>query len=141
MEGLKDDARSRGVVFPEDAAKAQVLKPQTSMLAAKPRKSSEPPLIETTEFDVDWYVEQGNAGKSSGEIFGMMFPQTLVDGKQCWEILQENPDNKHDLDLPKTLLRMKPTMTPFKTPAMKRRATDKTELSAPFVLTQVSEES
>ena len=28
MEGLKDDARSRGVVFPEDAAKAPVLTPE-----------------------------------------------------------------------------------------------------------------
>ena len=99
MEGLKDDARARGVRFPDDAAKAPALTPKTSMLAAKPPKASEPPLVETTEFSTDWYVEQGNAGKTCGEIFGMMFPQTLVDGKQCWEILKENPDNKHDLDL------------------------------------------
>lgn len=73
--------------------------PQTSELAAEPPKASEPPLVETTEFDTDWYVEQGNAGKTSGEIFGMMFPQTLFDGKQTWEVLQDTPENKHDLDL------------------------------------------
>ena len=52
MEGLKDDARARGVAFPEDAAKAPALTPQTSMLAAKSPKASEPPLVETTEFSV-----------------------------------------------------------------------------------------
>ena len=73
--------------------------PQTSELAAEPPKASEPPLGDTTEVDTDWYVEQGNAGKTSGEIFGMMFPQTLFDGKQTWEVLQDTPENKHDLDL------------------------------------------
>ena len=99
MEGLRDDARARGVAFPEDAAKAPALTPQTSMLAAKSPKASEPPLVETTEFDTDWYFEQCKAGKTSGEILGMMFPQTLVDGKQSWEVLKDAPENKHDLDL------------------------------------------
>ena len=85
MEGLKDDARARGVAFPEDAAKSP--------------KASEPPLVETTEFGTDWYVEQCNAGKTSSEILGMMFPQTLVDGKQTWEVLKDSPESKHDLDL------------------------------------------
>ena len=69
------------------------------MLKAKPQKPSEPPIVETTEFDADWYFEQGNSGKSSGEILGMMFPQTLVDGKQTWEVLKQTPENKNDLDL------------------------------------------
>ena len=99
MEGLRDDARARGVAFPEDAAKAPALTPQTSMLAAKSPKASEPPLVETTEFGTDWYLEQCNAGKTSGEILGMMFPQTLVDEKQTWEVLKDAPENKHDLDL------------------------------------------
>ena len=99
MEGLKDDARARGVAFPKDAATAPALTPQTSMLAAKSPKTDEPPLVETTEFGTDWYVEQCNAGKTSSEILGMMFPQTLVDGKQAWEVLKEAPENKHDLDL------------------------------------------
>ena len=73
--------------------------PRSSELRAKPPKASEPPLVETTEFDADWYIDERIAGKSIGEVFGKMFPQTLVDGKQCWEILEENPDNKHDLDL------------------------------------------
>ena len=46
-----------------------------------------------------FWFEQSKQGKTYGEIFGTMFPQTLVDGKQCWQILDENPDNKHDLDL------------------------------------------
>ena len=29
----------------------------------------------------------------------MMFPQTLVDGKQTWEVLKDSPESKHDLDL------------------------------------------
>ena len=99
FEGLKDDARARGVAFPEDAAKAPALTPQTSMLAAKSPKTAKPPLVETTEFGTDWYVEQCNAGKTFGEILGMMFPQTLVDGKQTWEVVKDAPENKHDLDL------------------------------------------
>ena len=100
MEGLKDDARARGVEFPEDPSKAPALpEPQSSLLKAKPQKPSEPPLVETTEFSTDWYVEQCNAGKTSSEILGMMFPQTLVDGKQTWEVLKDAPENKHDLDL------------------------------------------
>ena len=83
MEGLKDDARARGVAFPEDAAKAPALTPQTSMLAAKSPKASEPPLVETTEFGTDCYFEQCNAGKTSGER----------------EVLKDAPENKHDLDL------------------------------------------
>ena len=29
----------------------------------------------------------------------MIFPQTLVDGKQTWEALKQTPENKNDLDL------------------------------------------
>lgn len=72
---------------------------ESAELTAKPPKASEPPLVETTEFDVNWYVEQGNAGKTFGEILGMMFPQTLVDGEQPWEVLKDAPENKHNLDL------------------------------------------
>ena len=100
MEGLKDDARARGVEFPEDPSRAPALpEPQSLLLQAKLQKPSEPPLVETTEFSADWYVEQGNSGKTSGEILGMMFPQTLVDGQQNWGALQQAPENKHDLDL------------------------------------------
>ena len=89
MEGLKEDACARGVLFPGDPSKAPALpEPQSSLLKAKPQKPSEPPFVETTEFHVDWYVEQGNAGKTFGEILGMMFPQTLADGKQTWEVLR-----------------------------------------------------
>ena len=73
--------------------------PQSSGLAAKPPKPSEPLLVETIEFDLDWYFGPECAGKTSGEIFGIMFAQTLVDGKQTWEVLKDNPENKHDLDL------------------------------------------
>ena len=62
------------------------------------KKTSEPPIVETTEFDADWYFEQGNSGKTSGEILGMMFPQTLVDGKQSWEVLNQTPEKKNDFD-------------------------------------------
>ena len=83
MEGLKDDARTRGVVLPEDPSKAPTLpEPQSLLLKAKPQKPSEPPIVETTEFGADWSFERDNSGKTSGEIFGMMFPQTLVDGNQ-----------------------------------------------------------
>ena len=99
LQGLKDDAHARGVAFPEDAAKAPALTPQTSMLAAMSPKASEPPLVESTEFGTDWYSEQCNAGKTSCQILGMMFPQTLVDGPQNCEALQQAPENKHDLDL------------------------------------------
>ena len=100
MESLKNDARARGVVFPEDPSKAPTLRePQSSLLKAKPQKPSEPPIVETTEFDADWYFEQGISGKTSGEILGMIFPQTLVDGKQTWEVLKQTPENKNDLDL------------------------------------------
>ncbi|QNJ29409.1 hypothetical protein [Synechococcus sp. A15-24] len=73
--------------------------PDSSELEARTPKASEPPLVETTEFGVDWYIEQGNAGKTFGEILGIMFPQTLVGGKQTWEVLKDAPENKHDLDL------------------------------------------
>ena len=99
MEGLKDDARARGVEFPEDPSQAPALPEPQSLLKAKAQKPSEPPLVETTEFSADWYVEQGNSGKTSGEILGMMFPQTLVDGQQNCEALQQAQENKHDLDL------------------------------------------
>ncbi len=72
---------------------------ESSDLSVKPPKPSEPPLVETLEFSEDWYIDQANSGKTCGEIFGMMFPQTLVDGKQCWEILENNPESKHDLNL------------------------------------------
>ena len=36
MEGLKDDARARGVVFPEDAAKAPAWTLQTSITCDPP---------------------------------------------------------------------------------------------------------
>ena len=86
MEGLKDDARASGEVCPEDPSKAPTLpEPQSLLLKAKPQKPSEQPIVETTEFGADWYFERGNSGKTSGEILGMMFPQTLVDGKQNWE--------------------------------------------------------
>ena len=100
MEGLKDDARARGVVFPKDPSKAPTLpEPQSSLLKGKPQKPSEPPIVETTEFNADCYFEQGNSGKTFGERLGMMFPQTLVDGKQTWEVLKQTPENKNDLDL------------------------------------------
>ena len=73
--------------------------PEASGLSTKTQKPPEPPLVETTELDMGFWFEQSKQGKTYGEIFGTMFPQTLVDGKQCWQILDENPDNKHDLDL------------------------------------------
>ena len=73
--------------------------PEASGLSVKLPKPSEQPLVETVEFDLDWYFGPECAGKTSGEILGMMFPQTLVDGKQAWEVLREAPENKHDLDL------------------------------------------
>ena len=73
--------------------------PEALGLSVKPPKPSEPPLVETIEFDLDWYFGPECADKPSGEILGMMFPQTLVDRKQTWEVLQEAPENKHDLDL------------------------------------------
>ena len=100
MEGLMDDARARGVVFPEDSSKAPTFpEPQSLLLKAKPQKPSEPPIVETTEFGANWYFERGNSGKTSGEILGMMFPQMLVDGKPPWEALKQTPENKNDLDL------------------------------------------
>ena len=100
MEGLRDDARAKAVEFPEDPSKAPALPElQSSLLKAKPQKPSEPLFVETTEFSADWYVAQGNSGKTSGEILGLMFPQTLVDRQQDWEALQQAPENKHDLDL------------------------------------------
>ena len=65
---------------------------KASELAAKPPIPSEPPLVETTEFTSDWYYEQVVAGKTTGEVWGTMFPQTLVDGKQTWEVLQAHPE-------------------------------------------------
>ena len=73
--------------------------PEASELSVKPPKPSEPPLVETVEFDTDWYFGPECAGKTLGEILGMMFPQTLVDGKQTWEALKQTPENKNDLDL------------------------------------------
>jgi|GEM_PF-3441146 len=72
---------------------------KASELAAKPPIPSEPPLVETIEFTSDWYFDQLRAGKTFGEIWGMMFPQTLVGGKQPWEVLQAKAENKHDLEL------------------------------------------
>ena len=105
VQKAKSPRRIRTPVFREPlssdlkAAGSETPTSEPSELAAKPSKASKPPLVETTEFDVDWYVEQGNAGKSSGEILGMIFPQTLVDEKQTWEVLKDAPENKHDLDL------------------------------------------
>ena len=42
MKGLKDDARARGVMFPEDPSKAPALpEPQSSLLEAKTQKTSD----------------------------------------------------------------------------------------------------
>ena len=100
MEGLKVDPRVRGVVFPEDPSKAPTLpEPKSLLLKVKPQKPSEPQIVERTEFGGDWYFERGNSGKTSGEILGMMFPQTLVDQKQTWETLKQTPGKENNLDL------------------------------------------
>jgi len=57
------------------------------------RNKRDIPLIEIKEQSTDEYLEIAR-NKPYGKVLGLLVPETLVDGKQTWELAQEA---KHDL--------------------------------------------
>ena len=84
----------------EFRAEVSALRPSSSLVALEePPALSKPPLVVTVDGNLDWICGSQCAGKTPGEIFGLMFPQARLVEKQDWTSLQNSAESKKDLDL------------------------------------------
>ena len=84
----------------EFRAEASELTTSSSLVALEePPALSKPPLVDTVDGDLDWIYGSQCAGKTPGEILGMMFPQARLVEKQDWTSLKNSAESKKDLDL------------------------------------------
>ena len=89
-----------GLRSAELRVEASELRLSSSLVALKaPPASPKPPLVDTVDCDLDWIYGSQCAGKTPGEILGMMFPQARLVEKQDWTSLKNSAESKKDLDL------------------------------------------